>query len=62
MTVLLDTDVLIDCLRGSVPAREWLELHASEAFQVPGIVAMELLAGCRDQADCRRTQAFLNTF
>jgi len=62
MTVLLDTDVLIDCLRGSAPAQEWLEQHASESFQVPGIVAMELLAGCRNQADLQLTQAFLKTF
>ncbi len=62
MTVLLDTDVLIDCLRGTAAAQDWLRNHAADAFDVPGIVAMELVAGCRDQTDLRRTQAFLSSF
>ena len=62
MMILLDTDVLIDCLRGTVPARNWLSEHTAESFVVPGIVAMELLAGCRDQSDLRRTQSFLHNF
>jgi predicted nucleic acid-binding protein len=31
-------------------------------MQVPGIVAMELLVGCRNLADLQRTQQFLNSF
>jgi predicted nucleic acid-binding protein len=60
--ILLDTDVLVDCLRGSEPARDWLSDHAADNFDVPGIVAMELIAGCRDQASLRNTRAFLNSF
>ena len=44
--LLLDTDILIDCLRGVSAARAWLESAATEAFGIPGIVAMELLVGC----------------
>jgi hypothetical protein len=62
VTVFLDTDVLIDCLRGLPPALDWLTGAASETFQVPGIVAMELVVGCRDRADLERTQRFLEGF
>ena len=34
MTAFLDTDVLIDCLRGTPAARAWLEQVASDAFQL----------------------------
>jgi predicted nucleic acid-binding protein len=43
VTTFLDTDVLIDCLRGMPAAQSWLTRAADETFQVPGIVAMELL-------------------
>jgi predicted nucleic acid-binding protein len=46
--LLLDTDVLIDCLRGMPAAKLWLASAAGEAFGVPGVVAMELLVGSRD--------------
>lgn len=62
MTVLLDTDVLIDCLRATPAARDWLTQHANESFQVPGVVAMELLTGCRDRSEMVRVQAFLAQF
>ncbi len=62
MTGLLDTDVLVDCLRGTVAAQAWLKQAADEVFQVPGIVAMELLMGCQNQADLQRTHKFLSAF
>ena len=60
--ILLDTDVLIECLRGTAPAHAWLQQATTEPFQVPGVVAMELAMGCRDQADLERIQKFLKTF
>ena len=60
--LLLDTDILIDCLRGVPPARTWLESAAAEAFGIPGIVAMELLVGCRNQSEQQRVQKFLTAF
>lgn len=62
MTVCLDTDVLVDCLRGTNESKIWLESKPTEPLVVPGIVAMELMMGCQNQADLRRTQSFLDTF
>ena len=62
MTVFLDTDVLVDCLRGTASARRWLEASAGEIFRVPGSVAMELLMGCQKHTDLQRTQKFLGAF
>lgn len=62
MTTFLDTDVLVDCLRGTAPAQDWLTRAANETFQVPGVVAMELLVGCHDQLDLQHTQKFLRSF
>jgi predicted nucleic acid-binding protein len=62
MTVCLDTDVLIDCLSGMPEALAWLERESGETFIVPGIVGMELLVGCQNQADLKRTQEFLSAF
>ena len=62
MTVCLDTDVLVDCLRGIPEAQSWLNSAPDDAFIVPGIVAMELIAGSQNQADLKRTQKFLSSF
>jgi len=62
VSLLLDTDVLVDCLRGTAAARAWLSGVAADTFQVPGIAAMELLMGCQNQSDLQRTQKFLTTF
>jgi len=59
---LLDTDVLIDCLRGMPLAKQWLASLSAEPFGVPGVVAMELVMGCRDQADQRQVQKFVRRF
>ena len=62
MTVCLDTDVLVDCLRGLREAQIWLQSKTGEKFVVPGVVAMELLMGCQNQSDLTRTQTFLSSF
>jgi predicted nucleic acid-binding protein len=41
--VFVDTDVLVECLRGSAAAKNWLETFPKEAFAIPGAVAMELV-------------------
>jgi len=58
----VDTDVLIDCLRGTEPAQQWLESSAAEVLGIPGIVAMELLVGCRNRAELQRVEQFLSRF
>jgi hypothetical protein len=60
--ILVDTDVLVDCLRGLVEARAWLEREKSEALGIPGVVAMELVVGCRNQTELQAIQKFLATF
>ena len=60
--VLVDTDVLVECLRGSVAAKDWLGTMPKEAFRIPGVVAMELLMGCRNQADMQQIRKFLSSF
>lgn len=59
---LLDTDVLVDCLRGSTAAQGWLKELGKQSFAVPAVAAMELVMGCRDRADLERVQRFLATF
>ena len=46
--LLLDTDVMIDVLRGHPPAVAWLGTVRTEVIALPGYVAMELIQGCRD--------------
>ena len=44
--ILLDTDVMVDILRGYEPSKEWLE--SAREVGVPGLVVMELLQGCQN--------------
>ena len=60
--VFLDTDVLIECLRGVSQAKAWLKKEESRSFQIPGVVAMELVLGARDKVDLERIQRFLGSF
>jgi hypothetical protein len=60
--ILLDTDVLIDCLRGLPSANEWLRESSGQNFGIPGIVAMELVVGCRDKAEMKQLQVFIRRF
>jgi predicted nucleic acid-binding protein len=62
MTALVDIDVLIDILRGTPAAQVWLTSTPATTFEIPGVVAMELLMGCRNQAELRRVQQFLAAF
>jgi predicted nucleic acid-binding protein len=60
--VLVDTDVLVDCLRGTEAARQWLERTSRELLGIPGVVAMELVIGCRNRTELQRLQKFLSTY
>ena len=46
--MLLDTDVMIDILRGHPPAIAWLSGLGNVPVGLPGLVAMELLQGCHN--------------
>ena len=60
--ILLDTDVMVDVLRGHVPARDWLASVTLQEIGIPGLVAMELLQGCRDAREQRRVEKTLGTY
>ena len=58
---LLDTDVLIDLLRGLPQARAWLGA-LPHAPAVPGLVVLELLQGCRNLQETRRIEQLATMF
>ncbi|MBM3492917.1 MAG: type II toxin-antitoxin system VapC family toxin [Armatimonadetes bacterium] len=47
--LLVDTDILVDALRGAAAAHDWLSI-CDEEIAVPGFAAMELVEGCRSRA------------
>lgn len=51
--VVLDTDVLIEILRGNSRAEEWLASVESLVLGIPVIVWMEILVGARDKQEQR---------
>ena len=61
MIVFLDTDVLVDYLRGAPTAKAWMVSAGAEPLQVPGIVAMELVIGCRDKRQLRQLRSVLSS-
>jgi predicted nucleic acid-binding protein len=60
--ILLDTDVMIDVVRRYAPAVAWLSSLGSEAIGVPGLVAMELLQGCRNREEQQRMENTLRPY
>ena len=59
--MLLDTDVMIDVLRGHGPAVAWITNYTSP-IGISGLVAMELLQGCRNQGEQQRVERELSRF
>src|SRR5438094_6137230 len=59
--MLLDTDVMIDFFRGHAPAVAWL-LALPPPIGLPGIVAMELIQGCRNLVEQQRVEKELQRF
>jgi len=49
--ILVDTDVMIDVMRRYAPAVAWLDSLDTETIGIPGLVAMELLQGCRNREE-----------
>lgn len=50
---LLDTDIMVDILRGNTGAIEWLG-SLEEAPSLVGLAAMELMQGCKDKVEMNR--------
>ncbi|MBI4517298.1 MAG: PIN domain-containing protein [Deltaproteobacteria bacterium] len=51
ISLLLDTDALIESFRGSPQAATWLGGHGKSVIGIPVIVWMELLQGARDRME-----------
>lgn len=60
-SLLIDTDVLIDYLRGLEEAVDWLENQAGPLY-VSAIVVAELFAGVREGEEKDRLGAFIRAF
>jgi len=60
--ILLDSDVMVDVLRRYVPAATWLASLGTEAVGIPGLVAMELVQGCRDRREQQQAESLLRPF
>ena len=56
--MLVDTDILIDCLRGKIEAEKLL--NAMAPFEISVVTFMELLQGVRDKAEMRVLRASMN--
>lgn len=60
--ILLDTDIMIDVLRGHDPAVTWLRVMQDQEIGLPGLVAMELMQGCQNVREQKRLEKHLNIF
>jgi hypothetical protein len=54
--ILLDTDVMVDILRGYQPAIEWLTSVSDQEISLPGLVVMEILQGCQSAREQKRVE------
>jgi predicted nucleic acid-binding protein len=60
--ICVDTDVMIDILRRYAPAVAWLRSRGAEALALPGLVAMELLQGCRNRSEQQRVERLMRPY
>jgi predicted nucleic acid-binding protein len=60
--LLLDTDVMIEVLRGSPQAVSWLQSLGTTPLGLPGLVAMELLQGCRNRTEQQNIEKRLKPY
>lgn len=60
--MLLDTDVMVDILRGHPPAAAWVSSLGNVTIALPGLVGMELIQGCRNLAEQQRLEKQLQQF
>ncbi|HLO14926.1 MAG TPA: PIN domain-containing protein [Anaerolineales bacterium] len=58
--ILLDTDVMVDILRGHELAKAWLQ--SVDEIGMPGLVAMELIQGCQNAREQRTLEKELSEY
>ena len=59
---LLDTSILVDLMRGSQSARDWIDSIPQEGRAISVITAAELLAGCRNRSEQRAVERELGNY
>jgi len=59
MVILVDTDVLVDFLRGYSPSVAWFDSLEDSRITLCGLSALELLEGCRNQIETDALLRFL---
>lgn len=59
--LLLDADVCVDMGRGYPPSLQWFA-SLTERPGLPGLVVMELLAGCRNGQEMQKVRKFTHSF
>ena len=60
--LLLDTDLMVDIMRRHAPAVAWLDTLGAETVGLPGLVALELLQGCRNREEQQRVENTLRFY
>lgn len=60
--LLLDTDVMVDILRGYEPAIAWVKTLSEDQPLLPGVVAMELIQGCANKGEVNHLMDFIDCF
>jgi tRNA(fMet)-specific endonuclease VapC len=60
--ILLDTDIMVDILRGYQPTINWLTSASDTEIGVPGLVAMELIQGCQNAREQKRLEKAINQY
>jgi predicted nucleic acid-binding protein len=61
-TVLLDTDVLIEILRGRPKAGAWLRSISNCTIRIPVFAYLEVLLGARDKRELEKLKKELSCF
>ena len=59
--ILLDTDVLIEILRGREKAQNWIQENSGLIYRIHAVSAMELVQGAENKRDLQKTIKFLET-
>ena len=61
-TILIETSILVDFLRGYAPARVWIDGLAPGEGAISVITAAELVAGCRSRQEQRIVEKELTSY
>ncbi len=59
---LLDTNIIVDVMRGYPPAVSWFSTMSAADFGLPGYAVMELMAGCTNKQAMRQVKKLTSQF